>query len=354
MVKSSAIKLIREMREQDILSIVTFSDRADVLVPAGMVRDPKSIEMKIQMLNTSGGTEIYQGLEKGFVEINSCRSENRINHMILLTDGRTYGDEQDCLLLAQQAAEQGVSISGLGIGSKWNDDFLDGLTAITGGNSLYVSKPTEILYFLSEKFSGLKDAFAQKVTFVFNLHKGVELQYAYRLQPDAAPLLIVSPMMLGSIQEKSSQKILFEFLIHDLRDTVGDMELLDGTISLDIPTNNQSRENYIVSFNLPTSIEYNTEYPHSYIVDAMSKLTLYRMQEQARKEIAEGTTGSAAKRLQSMATQLINLGETDLARVVLEEVQNIQQKDGLTEEGGKRIKYGTRNLLLPEIPEDRL
>jgi Ca-activated chloride channel family protein len=287
------------------------------------------------------------------VEIDRYRSENRINHIILLTDGRTYGDEEDCLRLAHQATDQGVSISGLGIGNKWNDDFLDKLTAVTGGNSLFVSKPTEILHYLSEIFNGLSHGFAQNVTCAFNLHEGVELKYAYRLQPDAAPLLTTSPSALGSIQERTSLKVLFELIIRGLEDTIGEKKLVDGTITLALPARLQPRENFRVSLTRPTSLEYNTEYPDQTIVDAMSKLTLYRMQDQARKEISEGSTRSGAKRLQSMATQLISRGETDLAKVILHEVENIQEKDGFTEEGEKRIKYGTRNLLLPEILEDQ-
>jgi Ca-activated chloride channel homolog len=353
MVKTTAIKLIRELRKQDILSIVTFSDRADTMVPAGMILDPKSTELKIQMLSTSGGTEIYQGLAKGYSEVIRHRSEKRINHIILITDGRTYGDEKDCIRLAQQAADQGIGISGFGIGNKWNDEFLDELTAISGGNSIFVSKPTEILHFLSEKFINLGQRVAQNVTCDFNLDKGVELRYAYRLQPDAAPLICDSPTVFGSIEDKTSLKVLFEFMVRGLKETVGDKTLLEATISLEVPIKSQSQETYKLIFDRPTSLEYFTENTQPNIVEAMSKLTLYRMQEQARKEIAAGTTLEAAERLQHLATQLLTRGETELAKVVFTEAKNLQQNEHITEEGEKRIKFGTRNLLLPEFVEDQ-
>ncbi len=60
MVKATAIQLLRGLRPQDVLSVVTFSDRAEVIVPAGLNQDNKKQEGRIQMIQASGATEIYQ------------------------------------------------------------------------------------------------------------------------------------------------------------------------------------------------------------------------------------------------------------------------------------------------------
>ncbi|MFN8401646.1 MAG: hypothetical protein U0X74_16660 [Anaerolineales bacterium] len=67
-----------------------------------------------QMISSFGGTEIFQGLDAGFKEIRRTLDPARVNHIILLTDGNTYGDEQDCLRLAEQAAALNVRITGMG------------------------------------------------------------------------------------------------------------------------------------------------------------------------------------------------------------------------------------------------
>lgn len=92
--KSTAVQLMRNMRPQDVLSIVAFSDRAEVIVPASISLDRRRQENNIQMMHASGGTEIYQGLEAGMNEIRRSLDPSRVNHIILLTDGETYGDEQ--------------------------------------------------------------------------------------------------------------------------------------------------------------------------------------------------------------------------------------------------------------------
>src|SRR5688572_3390342 len=152
-VKGTAIQLMQRLKAQDIFSMVSFSDRAEVVLPATRQSNIQRSENRIQMLQTSGGTEILRGLLAGYDEVRRYAGPHSINHIILMTDGRTYGDEQACYELAQRAAEEGIGISGLGIGSGWNDIFLDHLANITGGNSMFVSQPKDIERLLNEKFS---------------------------------------------------------------------------------------------------------------------------------------------------------------------------------------------------------
>ena len=89
--------------------------------------------------------------------------------------------------------------------------------------------------------------------------------------------------------------------------------------------------------------------PPKIILEAISRLTLYRMQEQARKEFDAGEYEEASTRLQNMATHLFSTGEVELAKTVLKEAQNIQNRKKYSKEGQKRIKYGTRALISPTV-----
>jgi len=68
-------------------------------------------EARIQMLQPSGGTEIFSGLEQGYNEILHNISRSQVNHIILLTDGRTYGDEDNCISLAKNAASRASELA---------------------------------------------------------------------------------------------------------------------------------------------------------------------------------------------------------------------------------------------------
>jgi Ca-activated chloride channel family protein len=79
----------------------------------------------------------------------------------------------------------------------------------------------------------------------------------------------------------------------------------------------------------------------------MTALTLYFMQERAREELARGDFNSATRHMENLATQLSRKGESNLAQTVLDEVGYIHRNRSFSEDGEKRIKYGTRSLLLP-------
>ena len=48
--------------------------------------------------------------------------------------------------------EEGIGISGLGIGNEWNDEFIDALQAAAGGESMYISGPKDLKKFLDQKY----------------------------------------------------------------------------------------------------------------------------------------------------------------------------------------------------------
>ena len=346
-VKSTAIQLIRKLKPQDIFSVVAFNDRAEVFIPATRQGNTHKLETKIQMLQTGGGTEIFQGLQAGFEEVRRYVNPSTISHIILLTDGRTYGDEQQCYDLAKQAAETGVGISGLGIGSGWNDVFLDHVASLTGGSSMLVSQPKDIERLLNEKFSNLSQTFAENVALSFQPVDGVTISYAFRLQPEAGPIVNANPLMLGAILQDWTLSVLIEFLIQpaaaeqDVLDLlVGKFEISAASVSTTFPP---------VPFNvvLPVKDNITPEPPPPALVQALSKLTLYRLQEKARTEVAAGNYEKATEHLQRMATHLFAQGERSFAKTIMLEVENIEKEKKFSEGGEKQIKYGTRALLLP-------
>jgi Ca-activated chloride channel family protein len=119
LLKAAAIQFLRDLRPEDIFSVIAFSDRAEVVIPAAYQKDRPKLEAQIRDIQASGATELFQGLESGMNEVRRGLGAQRVNHLILLTDGHTYGDEQACLDLATQAAGQGIGISGMGIGTDW-------------------------------------------------------------------------------------------------------------------------------------------------------------------------------------------------------------------------------------------
>ena len=352
--KATAIELIRQLQPEDILSIVKFSDRAEIVLPATELLDKRNAEVRVQLLKAGGGTEIFQGLDLGVQEVRQYHNLDRINHIILLTDGYTYGDEKNCYQLADHATTLPIGISALGIGSQWNDSFLDALTAKTGGSSQFITQPEDIRSFLLDNVIKLGQIYANQVTLIFETYPAIELTDAFRISPDSAPLSSASPMVLGAVLRNAALTLLLEFQIKSIPARTSKITLAQGRLCYQIP-GNQERTNYIqrIDFQRPVSKDFDRTPPPAHIVQAMSNLTLYRMQEKARTDMARGDISAASRRLQNIATHLLAQGQRDLARSVLNEVAHIQQNQSFSEEGEKRIKYGTRSLLLSKKGETK-
>ena len=344
-VKATAIQVLRNLRPQDILSVVAFSDRAEVIIPASYHEEKARLEAKIQMIRPSGATEIYQGLEAGTKEVMRSLDSKRINHIILLTDGHTYGDEQQCLALASKLAEHGIGISGMGIGQEWNDIFLDVLSTRTGGSSAYIAQPQDIKRLLLEKFNALAQTYAEDVTLDMKEMDGVELTYAFRLSPDPSPIAMEeNALHLGSILQESSTQVIFEYIIHPKAVKSETLTVLDGALKVSIASQVMPVPTLRMQLRRPISDSPETEPPPPKIVQALSRLMLYRMQERARKEIEKGNIATATRHLQVLASNLLTQGERSLAHTILLEVDHLQKQNSLTIEGSKKIKYGTRSL----------
>jgi len=346
-VKATAIQLIRRMRAQDIFSVVTFNDRAEVLIPAKRNADLRRAETSIHTILTRGGTEIFQGLQAGMSEVRRHLNAAGVNHIILLTDGRTYGDEQACLDLGAEAAVLGVGISGLGIGNDWSDAFLDNLSHRTGGSCLYVSNPQDIHRFLLEKFETLARAFADDVTFEFELPAGVELLACFRVNPEPAPLRLETPIHLGPVSRDQELSILMEFSMHPFDDALDSVDILSGSINASISSSPVPVPPLPITISRSVTAESPSELPPPAVIQSISKLTLYRMQEKARDAVAAGDITKATYHLKSMATRLFAQGEAEFARTVLFEADNLERQQTFSQEGEKQIKYGTRALMLP-------
>jgi Ca-activated chloride channel family protein len=344
-VKATAVQIMRQLKSQDVFSVVAFSDRAEIIVPATHSTELGKQEARIQMLQPSGGTEMFSGLELGYNEIVRNVNRSQVNHIILLTDGRTYGDESKCISLAQQASKQGIGISGLGIGSEWNDNFLDELASLTGGSSMYIPRPQDIQHALLDKFNQLGKAYAEETRLEFESSEGVELRYAFRLQPEAGLLSFESPVMLGPVIWDNSLKVLMEFVIHPEAIQRTTATLLNGKVSITLTDQLPPLKSIPIQLVRLVLDETNAEPPPVEIVHALSRLKLYRLQEQARLEVTAGDYEQAAEHLSRLATHLLAQGERGLAKTVLMEAENIHQRKSFSQQGGKEIKYGTRALL---------
>ena len=344
-VVSAGRQIINALSENDTFSVVTFSDHAEVVLPAQLCQNKAAIHSKVSSIYAGGGTEILQGLLAGLLELQHNLKPTAANHLILLTDGRTYGDEDNCFLLARLAASDGITISGLGIGDEWNDSFLDRLAAETGGQSVYISSPSVVTRLLTEQVRGIGDTLG-RIRLDAICDPGVTLKSAFRVSPEAQPITSDSPLMnLGPLFKNGTVSVLLEFVVTTNADPYRALARL--RVIGDILNTGNPGESEVVDIYLPQTDTPDPTPPPPTIVSALDRLTLYRLQEKAWSDADAGNITLATQRLQTVATRLLANGERELASIAMGEAARLNQTRQVSSENRKRIKYGTRALIPP-------
>ena len=344
-VRSSVLTILQDMQPGDTTSIVAFSDKAEVIVSPEQAVDLAVARARMSLLQAGGGTEIGQGLTVGLDEIHRNFTREGVNHLVLLTDGRTYGDEELCLELADQASTYGISINGVGIGSDWSDRLLDDLASRTGGNVLFLNTPRAVTDLLHRIHDSLTQIVANRVRLEGALGQQVDLRSAFRILPDPIPLGDSLPMVLGHLPREGLIRLLLEIVIHPVG-SADELTLAHFNVSGDILGSDLEGTILPIVIKANITSDPDTKPPPDQIVSALNHVALYRMQEKARHEAELGQVAQAARRLENLATHLLAEGERDLAKVALNEAVQLTQARRLSPEGEKSLKYGTRALLL--------
>jgi Ca-activated chloride channel family protein len=343
-VKAAASVIVERLEPEDSIAVVAFSDFADVIVPSESATNVNMIKSRISQISTGGATEIEQGLRLGLSELSKMSDDSAINHLVLLTDGHTYGDEVDSIRLAQQAAEDGISISALGIGHEWNDAFLDELVSVSGGTASYLDSSEQVITHLEQCVRGLGRAFAHGLQLAMVLPARFEARSVYKIGPAPSPVQwSYDAMPLGTLQHGLPLTVLVELAVHP--GTAG----MTARLGVEVKANVIPTRQKFARFNREVEVEFMHDPPFRppppAVVRAVNKLNLYRLNERVWQDVEEGAVEKAAQRMEKLATRLHEAGETRLAQTAMREARNIARTGHLSPEGRKELKYGTRSLI---------
>jgi Ca-activated chloride channel homolog len=353
-VKVAAHQIIDNLHENDIVSLVAFNDRAEVIIPATTVTDRAALKARVSMMTAFGGTEIYQGLQAGVEETRKFLAPKLVNHIILLTDGNTFGDSDKTLELAREVTAQGIAVSGMGLGQEWNDEFLDQIAKITGGTSSYINSANAVVRFLNNHVRNLSNLFADRMQLSIAPDPDVKLESAFKLAPSPQPLDIAEGFIpLGNLPRNRNISVLMQFempagMPKGFRSAA--RMIAQGDILAESTYHFQT----LSDLSLEVTDAQTQDNPPTAILDALGKLTLYKMQERAQQALDEGNVRQATRHLENLATRLTAMGENDLAQQARTEAQQVAHTAMLTDRGKKALKYQTRALLAPSSENDDL
>lgn len=344
-VKAAIHQIIDNLQPDDTLSLVVFNNRPRVVLSGQFLGDKTHAKSIVSTIQAGGGTEILPGLSAGLEQIARHRSPSSVNQLILLTDGQTYGDEATCVEQARRAGAQQINISTIGIGLDWNENLLDQIAAASSGFSVYIDSPEKVRNVFTETMRNLQQVVFRELLMVVRSDSRLRLHEAFLVAPQIERLPVhMGQLKLGPLSAEQEKRLLLEFRV---KDPPPGGECRAGLkVQVDNSSAALNGKSWVIR---EVGVEFSPPplpdrpIPPS-ITRALGKLAVFKMQEKVMTDLESDRRDQATRRLEMMATQLLNLGEVNLARAALTEARQIQQTGYISAEGRKKIHYGTRAL----------
>ncbi|MEU0159921.1 von Willebrand factor type A domain-containing protein [Streptomyces sp. NPDC006261] len=141
--KKSLNILTDELRDDDSVSLVTFSDEAETRLPMTRLKGNRNkIRDAVAEMEAAQSTNVEAGIRRGYEESVKGHRKGVNNRVVLLSDAlaNTGDTNADGILEKIDAArrEYGITLFGVGVGSDYGDAFMERLTNRGDGHTTYV------------------------------------------------------------------------------------------------------------------------------------------------------------------------------------------------------------------------
>ncbi|NQU25384.1 MAG: VWA domain-containing protein [Candidatus Nealsonbacteria bacterium] len=170
--KEAAIWAVRRLDSNDIVSVVVYDSTVRVLVPATKLTDKEAVCRKIREISSGGSTALFAGVSKGAAELRKFIDRNRVNRVILLSDGlANVGPQTPSALgeLGSSLIKEGISVSTMGLGLGYNEDLMSQLAQRSDGNHIFIEKAEDLAKVFNFEFDHVLSVVAQEVSITINI-----------------------------------------------------------------------------------------------------------------------------------------------------------------------------------------
>ena len=175
--RQAALQVVDRLSPDDIFSLVSYSDSADVLVSAQRVEDKANLRRQINRIEAGGSTALYAGVTTGASQIEEFISNKRINRVILLSDGlanRGPSSTRDLRRLGHDLSKKGIAVTTIGVGDDYNEDLMAGLAEASDANYYYVQDTEKLPEIFAKELGELLTIAAREVRIEVICPRGVK------------------------------------------------------------------------------------------------------------------------------------------------------------------------------------
>lgn len=152
LMKYSLNRLVDDMRPEDHISLVTYSDGASVLLAPTSCTQQEAIKAKVAELKPHGMTAGGKGIKLGYKQALQQLSPDKANLVIIITDGAFNKSSDDYQKTVRKYAKKGIIFSVVGIQNRPNDKrAMEEAAAFGKGRYIPINKLSDAQYNLLQE-----------------------------------------------------------------------------------------------------------------------------------------------------------------------------------------------------------
>lgn len=304
--KEAAREALERLGSNDIVSLISYNHDVQVLHRAARLGDARDdLDRAIDRLTASGTTALYDGVEEGGEQVRKYLSDNKVNRVILLSDGlANVGPSRpsDLARLGRKLASDGITVTTIGLGLDYNEDLMQRLAASSDGNHAFVERPSDLAEIFDKEFGDALSVAARDIRIIIECRRGFRPNRV--LGRDAEINGNTITLKMSQLQSENERYVIVELDAPDGA-SPGQLDVADVRVDyFNLETNTRDDIGSTVDVRLSRD---RTEARKSINKTVMSKVTMQIATEENEKAVAlrdKGKVKEARQLLESNAAYI--------------------------------------------------
>jgi Ca-activated chloride channel family protein len=342
--------IIASLQGHDWLSVTTFSDDAQVVIPCVQASDKAALLAAVDKIRIIGATRMFHGMEASIREIRKAGLQKKINRMILLTDGETEGEER-CNIIATQERQSEIVICPVGIGKRYNENLLSQIADVTLGHFSHLKAPEEITDIFKKELGMAAASVISDVTMGLSLNEGVRLESLDRVFPNSVRLETTiedsgrtQKARLGNLMKDDLTIVGARLKLPS--SPAGRVKIANIQLQYSIPSlgSTGNVESYDVFMEFTDNQELCGQVDRE-VISYFNQINAQNLIEEAIRQTRIGNIDEATKSLSLAQSITEKLGNLPLTQELKEALDDLEAKGVLSADSVKTIKAGSRQTV---------
>ena len=359
-----AVKFLADnLSADDKVSIVAFADKAKVIITPEAARDKSAIKRAIDdidLLEIGGGTQMALGMRAAIDEVKKNLSPDRLNRVLVLTDGQTY-EETACIDLVEKNRDQ-ISFSTMGVGVEFNEKLLQRVSQDSNGKYHFIGDPAEIPNIFEDELQGLRSVSLRNGRIEVTLSQGVQVREAFRASPEI--YMLGTPLVgedrkigyeIGDLQAGVPGSVLLTLVLPPRKP--GQVRILQSTFHYEVPGGAESTVacDLTVDYTLDRTL---TSKRNGRVMNLVDQVSIAKLQAKAEEELKAGNVDRATRLLGNALQGTQRLGNVKATQALaglldqIKKTQTLQTKAAKTTLLQAQAVVRKTQMLDPEALKD--